>query len=280
MTRYVVQSTRQQVPDIGLEKIDRLDVNALLDCLTYPVVWTFDEYLNAWIVGEIDDELVQWLTVWPYKNGYLRLADQHLWSQTRQKQLLRAGLLAPTGRIPMSELFAKRRVDKLVKIPQLLSSDYVGWLDEFFSGVKMERWRDMEGISRGSINDHPLMRLIHSQLLFTVEAICAQPLKPSYSFTAIYDGNSNLPKHTDRPQCMINISILFGGTPVGTPLSTWPLNVDVEGTVHTLALEAGDGGLYSGTAHPHWRETMTAPLQTVSGAFLHFVRRDFQGKLT
>ena len=279
MTRYVIQQSRDQIVSIGLENIDRLDVNMLYDCLTYPVVWSYDEYLSSWLVSEITEDLANWLKTY-YQSGVINANDERLWSITRKKQLLRAGILSPTGRIIIEQLFVDRRANKLVKIPQLLAAEYAEWLKEFFDRVQMSRFPEMHGISRDSINDHPLMRLIHSQLLHVVERICALPLKPSYSFTAVYDNNSNLPEHTDREQCLMNISLLFGGSPKNASLRSWPLFVRVDGRVHALELEPGDGGLYSGTAHKHWRDKMPASLETVSGAFLHYVRRDFQGKLT
>lgn len=270
MNQFILQYTRHEIPDIGLEKIDRLDVTALLDSFVYPIVWTFDKYLKAWLPCEITSAFAKWLD-----SDKINLEL----STNRQTQLRRVGIIPPTERISSQQLFVTRRVDKLVKIPQLLSKDYVKWLRDFFERVNKIRWPDMYGISRTSVNDHPLMRLIHSQILMFVQDIVARPLKPSYSFTATYDNKSNLPRHTDRPQCAWNISILFGGTPQDVPLTQWPLFVEVRDKVHSLELEPGDGGLYSGIAHPHWRDVMPDKLQTVTGAFLHYVDFDFEGGL-
>lgn len=278
MTHYIVQFKKEDVPNIGLEKIDRLDINGLLDCFVYPVVWSYDNYIHAWLPCEIEDQFAKWLGT-----GFNKIdtANSDNFSQKHQYELKRSGILSPHERIPVTQLFARRRKDKLVKIPQLLSKDYVSWLRDFFNRISkdMVRWPDMYGISRTSTNDHPLMRLIHSQLLNFIQEIVARPLKPSYTFTATYDNQSNLPRHTDRPQCVWNVSLLFGSTPEEIPLSTWPLFVEVGNTTHKLELEAGDGGLYSGIKHPHWRDRMPNNLKTVTGAFLHYVESDFQGDL-
>jgi hypothetical protein len=136
----------------------------------------------------------------------------------------------------------------------------------------------MPGISRTSINDHAIIRMLHSQLNQLVEHLVEEPLKPSYSFTAAYDSTSNLPAHTDRPQCVYNISLMFGSEP-NVPLSAWPLHVKVGNVEHVMSLEVGDGVLYSGTRDLHWREKMPAPLQQVTGTFMHWVPADFTGSL-
>lgn len=253
-----------------LAKVDRLNVNDLLDTLHYPVVWSYDHYLQSWLPGEADHELVNWLKSNPAE------AD----IKKRERQLRRVGLLDPEGRLWWEQLNETTKAAGVVKIPKLIAPEYAQFMSDYYHrSAKHDRWPDMPGISRTSLNDTPLARLLHSQLNNMVSYIIGEPLKPSYSFTAAYDSTSNLPAHRDRPQCVYNISLLFSGEPRLLPLSGWPLYVEVNGVKNEMKLDTGDGCLYSGTRDLHWREKMPGPLMQVTGVFMHWVPAGFTGSL-
>lgn len=267
---YAVQLHRHEPIPVDLTGVDRLNVEDLLDTLRFPVIWSFDQYLKLWMPGEVDHEMLRWLQSEPatYEN--------------RESLLKTAGLLGPgNSRVGWDRLRQTMRQQGLVVIPSLIAPEYAKWLaSHYHRSPHTHRWPDMPGISRTSINDHAIIRMLHSQLKPLVEHLIEEPLKPSYSFTAAYDSTSNLPAHTDRPQCTYNISLLFGGEPSTVPLTDWPLHIKVGEQVHQARLGAGDGVLYSGTRDLHWREKMPGTLQQVTGTFMHYVPADFTGTLT
>jgi hypothetical protein len=266
---YAVQLHRWDLVPVDLTKVDRLDINALLDTLHFPVIWSYDQYLHAWMPGEIDHEMLRWLESKPSS------------IENRASLLRRAGVLGPEGQVSWDELTKRRVKDGVVKIPSLLAPEYAKWLaSHYHRSPHTQRWPDMPGISRTSINDHAIIRLLHSQIKPFIEHLIGEPLKPSYSFTAAYDATSNLPAHTDRPQCTYNVSLLFDGEPSTVPLEGWPLNVKVGAKTHSVGLNAGDGVLYSGTRDLHWREKMPGTLSQVTGTFMHYVPASFTGTLT
>jgi alkylated DNA repair dioxygenase AlkB len=104
-------------------------------------------------------------------------------------------------------------------------------------------------------------------------------IKTSYSFASAYESGTALPAHTDRPQCVFNVSLLLGSAPEDATLSDWPLYIRRDNQDHRVDLEAGDGVLYSGTQDLHWREKLPEHLTSVLGVFFHYVPQGFTGSL-
>lgn len=137
----------------------------------------------------------------------------------------------------------------------------------------------MKGILRRSINNFPIIQLIHQATEQLVNQIVDEPIKTSYSFTAEYEAGSCLPRHIDRPQCRFNISLMLDASPDDADLCTWPLFIERSSTISEVKLRAGDAVLYSGTKDPHWRDMMPTNIRSVTGTFMHYVPIDFTGSL-
>ena len=272
---YVIQESRNQSFDFF--NVPRVNYDELLDSLKFPIVWSYDELLKAWIPGEIDYATIRYLIELP--NDF----DETITPQ-RLYQLRRAGVLDPKERKTEAELVRSMREDLYVKIPQLFNNEYCkGFVYEYFTRnphLHM-RWRDMEGISRASVNNMPLMRLLHQVVERLINTLTGEEIKTSYSFAASYDAGSILPKHRDRPQCVYNISLMIGSDPLNARLSNWPLFIERETDkyVYSAELEAGDAVLYAGTRDLHWRDATPPDMNNVAGVFFHFVRKDFEGSL-
>lgn len=270
---YQLQETRQQ--RMNFFNVPRVDYHALLDSLRYPVVWAFDPFLNSWLPAEIDYEFVQFLATLPQDFNEDDLP------KGRYTQLCRAGLVEPV-RNTWEQLREIMQTAGHCKIQNLLPPEYCKhMLKQYYwrNDHCHDRWKDLEGIKRTSCNNMPLMRLIHQATEGIVNYIVQDPVKTSYSFASAYETGTCLPAHTDRPQCVWNISLLMGSDPPNARLSDWPIFIKYQDQTYEVGLEAGDGVLYSGVRDLHWRDFMPQEISSTLGVFLHYVPIDFDGQL-
>ena len=98
------------------------------------------------------------------------------------------------------------------------------------------------------------------RLLSIIEKEIDLKLIPTYSFFRLYKKGDKLPKHTDRPQCEISVSLCVGY--IGE--EQWPLFI--QGT--PVYLEPGDLAIYRGIELVHWREPLEGEMQ--AQIFLHY----------
>jgi hypothetical protein len=121
-------------------------------------------------------------------------------------------------------------------------------------------------------------RFFHRQLARTVGAIAGVSVVPSYTYVTAYQGEAELPPHTDRPQCEYSISLLVDFTPEPDDLSAWPLHLSSAGERVTVRQALGDCLLYRGRQLSHSRDRLPAGMTSTSILF-HFVDRDFVGPM-
>lgn len=123
-------------------------------------------------------------------------------------------------------------------------------------------------------------RFLHRQFDPAVASVLPDKVRPSYPFLARYDAGASMLRHTDRPQCRWNASILLDSDPaIVDPARGWAIHV---ATAHgDLALRAslGDAVIFSGTKCPHWRRTMPGHIRHQTIMFCHWVSADFAGPL-
>lgn len=261
---FIAQESPHEIPS-QVPLLPRVDYHALLDTLRFPIIWVYEDYLQAWLPREVDSLFLQKLQANP---GDLKLIPR----------LDRLGMLE-SPQMTWDKLRAKFQTDGYVVV-KLLPSGYCSQLyDYFFRQPELtERWADMEGIKRTSVNNSPLMRLIHQSTELMVQYVIGD-VKTSYSFTSAYEAGTNLPRHTDRPQCVYNASVMLGSNPAGVSLAGWPLFIEVDGKVNRVELEVGDAVFYSGVKDPHWRDVIPSSLKGVLGTFFHYVPSSFTGSL-
>lgn len=269
MKQYRIQFTRNEaIPLSDSDRLPRVNYEELLDQLHFPIIWVYEHYLQAWIPSEATHDLIAQLN-----------SPSPLWN----RRLAVANLIEPEGRIYWEDLQATYKKEGFVIIPQLISEAFAReQLTPYYyrNSHLHKRHPDMEGIKRSSVNNMPWMRLLHQATQKLVNYI-VQPdeIKTSYSFTSSYDAGSSLPRHTDRPQCIYNISLMLGSSPFGANLHKWPLFIERNEVTQEIKLGPGDGVLYLGRRDPHWRDKMPKNLESVLGVFFHYVDKDFSGSL-
>ena len=125
---YVIQESRHQSFDFF--NVPRVNYDELLDTLKFPVVWSYDDLLKAWIPGEIDYATVRYLIELP--NDF----DETITPQ-RLYQLRRAGVLDPKERKTIEEMVRSMREDQYVYKAELEAGDAV-----LYAGTRDLHWRD------------------------------------------------------------------------------------------------------------------------------------------
>ena len=133
------------------------------------------------------------------------------------------------------------------------------------------------GPLRSTLYAEQAIRRLHQPLAQLLGAVAGELLEPSYCILARYFEGATLPRHTDRPQCVWNFSLVLHHEATAEEPSPWPFFVEGRpGKVSQVLLRPGDGVLYRGTEAPHWRDALP-PGNTTTVAFFHFVPPHFQG---
>lgn len=123
-------------------------------------------------------------------------------------------------------------------------------------------------------------RVLHFDLYQTVSIVCEENVQSSFCYFSIYLPGSSLPRHTDRPQCRWNASMLLDSQPQATPERGWPIFVEGhDDQVRSATAGFGDIIIYNGINSPHWREEMPEMFEYQAICFFHFVLSEFAGPL-
>jgi hypothetical protein len=99
-----------------------------------------------------------------------------------------------------------------------------------------------------------------------VSDLIGEKVLPTYAYSVIYENNSVLIRHKDRPACEISITVHLDGD------EDWNLGIKKpNGEDVQLDLSIGDAFLYLGSEAEHWRE---GPYKgkNYTQAMLHYVR--------
>ncbi len=132
---------------------------------------------------------------------------------------------------------------------------------------------------RMSMHSEPVTGSLHMRLAKLVSNIVGRTVLPSYSFLGCYLEGSVLRRHTDRPSCQYNLSIVFDMCDMqGNPVDPWPIYLHANKKTVACNLEVGSGVVYRGTDIEHWRDALP-PGQRAIVCFYHFVNDDFRGSL-
>ena len=145
---------------------------------------------------------------------------------------------------------------------------------------------------RKFVHNHPLLRVLHGNMVEEASEIFGEKVKPSYVFLSMYfKGQGAVPLHIDRPQCYRTIDVCLNQEKV------WPIYVNhtdkwsedkeeqekIKNNAGEYLLQPGDAVCYSGTDHPHFRRPMKELEEQKDNfcdlAFFHFVPENFEGSL-
>ncbi|AKV03793.1 hypothetical protein AKJ09_10456 [Labilithrix luteola] len=138
---------------------------------------------------------------------------------------------------------------------------------------------DGQVAKRSWCHNEDVARFVHSQLVDLLNRIVPQPIKASYCYLGLYEPGAVLARHTDRAQCVWNLSVPFDADPETDADTAWPIYLEVRGEARPVRLGIGDGVLYRGTDLPHWRDAQPDGHRTTV-CFFHFVDETFEGALT
>lgn len=132
---------------------------------------------------------------------------------------------------------------------------------------------------RYGVYNERLALFFHYQLTELVQRITGIQLKLSFSYFASYEKEATLPKHHDKKQAEITVSLLVDYFPEPHGPSSWPLCLDVPGKgPRAFSQELGDALIYNGHKLDHFRETL--PPGHISRSLLfHYVRKDYSGPM-
>jgi hypothetical protein len=166
-----------------------------------------------------------------------------------------------------------------VALDNLLHPFHVGALRRYFryqTRVGKYPLGDGQVAGRYFAYREPVAGFFHRQLTQVIGDIAARPVKPSYSYIALYQGGANLDPHTDREQCEYTLSLCFDATPEPEAQVLWPLRLQANGGSVAVWQHLGDGLLFRGRYLSHWRDTLPDD-QTSSSILFHYVDHGFQG---
>lgn len=123
----------------------------------------------------------------------------------------------------------------------------------------------------------PIAEWLHKMASATLAPLYAGRYRPSYSFVCAYVGGAELPRHTDRPQCEITVSLCIAATPGA---ERWPLFLEcaAEEAIVEARLGIGSALVFKGRELPHYRTALQSGEYFLSILF-HFVPVDFKGSL-
>lgn len=134
---------------------------------------------------------------------------------------------------------------------------------------------------RYGLHSEMMATFLHLQLRGLVSQIACEPVKPSFVYFASYREGAELPRHTDRPQCELSISLLIDYSPIHDGPCGWPLYLEhAERSEAPLAadLGIGDAAVYRGREVFHYRHALPEGHEATL-LFLNYVREDFAGRL-
>jgi PKHD-type hydroxylase len=111
----------------------------------------------------------------------------------------------------------------------------------------------------------PFVKLLTKKLP-DVSLICGEDVLPTYSYARIYKKGATLPRHTDRDECEVSVTVNLSQDQI------WHLCVEKPDGEHITAhLNPGDAIMYKGCDAPHWRQGEFTG-NTYTQLFLHYVK--------
>lgn len=148
----------------------------------------------------------------------------------------------------------------------------VDYISEYYhKGINAEQFPFGDRQSkRFKTRNDPIARVLHYEMLPLIEKITGEKLKPTYTYLSCYIKGSDLPQHTDNPDCWRTVSYLID-KPNGT---NWDIYVDlrkqnvkhkgrysdtpIPSKENCIACDCDKGGMmmFDGTDHIHYRETL------------------------
>ncbi len=169
---------------------------------------------------------------------------------------------------------------------QLLDNNYVV-IDNFISKERakyLSDWLENEKINnrlaqdsrfisglyaRACLDAIPFVELL-CEKINEVSSLIEEQVLPTYTYCILYENNSALIRHKDRPACEISVTIHLNSD------AKWNLGIKKpNGDEAKIDLNVGDAVLYLGCTTEHWREGSYQG-KNYHQAMLHYVKSNGQ----
>lgn len=173
------------------------------------------------------------------------------------------------------------RADGYAELPGVFSPAIIAFLRQRYRRMAREAslsYGDRQCPTRWIAHNEEAALPLHAALAPLVSAIARRRVKPSYLYLGAYAEGSELPRHTDREQCEITLSLLIDYLPDPGGPSPWPLQMYLDDEPLEIHQRIGESLLFCGREIEHARPPLAAG-QMSSSIFFHFVDEDFRGRL-
>jgi hypothetical protein len=176
---------------------------------------------------------------------------------------------------------AKERLDRAgyAIVPSLLPPYLLAVARDYYRHQIAEgflRFGD-EQAGRYFAHREPLAEWLHQQVTSVLTPVLGGRFKPSYSFVSAYVGRAELPRHSDRAQCEVTVSLCVDASPGA---ERWPLYLESasEGVIVESRLGIGHALIFKGRELPHSRKPLPEGERFLTVLF-HFADAAFEGSL-
>ena len=171
-------------------------------------------------------------------------------------------------------------------LQHVLAPQDLALLRQWYAALCDGGWlrRDTGAINRLIVHNDPAARAVLEGLAPWLAAVTGMAIAPSYAFFSQYQSGADLPRHTDRDQCEVTVSLFVEYLPAegsswpADAACPWPLVIHApEGDV-AVHQPPGGGPVFRGRALEHSRPPLP-PGDRARMLFLHYVAADFSGPL-
>ncbi len=251
-----------------------------------PLVWVFNPQSQMWAVFEFGSRIGKALKGLSDDTVKVSQLDEPM-----VELLVHAGILGETFFEQKSYESCKSQVRhcqrqirtlRYTVFRKMINPLQIAIARSYFEALQREGYLQIDDsqvvFKRYCRHNDPVLRYIHRQSGELVRKITGEAVLPSYSFLSAYMEGAHLARHTDRPQCVWNGSLLFEQIPEVNVEESWPIYLEIRGKAQEVKLDFGDAVFYSGTEIPHWRER-NKPGHRQTLGLLHYVPISFVGSL-
>lgn len=136
---------------------------------------------------------------------------------------------------------------------------------------------DAQSSTRRVRYNEPFARSAQTALCRFTSRVACQRLLPTFTYTAHYEADGNLPFHVDRAQCEVTLAICLDRNAAASGHSLLCLK---DGDLTACAeLRPGWGLIFRGRDLPHGRVTIGTGSDAPTVMLLHYVDQSFTGKI-
>jgi hypothetical protein len=161
--------------------------------------------------------------------------------------------------------------NKFLYVPNFISHEKAKYLSDWLTNEKnngrlIQDPRFNVGLYAQAYQDAiPFVELL-CEKVNEVSALIEEKVLPTYAYSVIYENNSTLIKHKDRPACEISVTVHLDGD------KKWDLGIKKSnGDEVKVDLNVGDALLYLGCETEHWREGLYQG-KNYNQVMLHYVK--------